>query len=42
MDKDFQEYKGGIYMRPETLFSNKFDSYLNESLRKKSFEEGFY
>ena len=38
IDKKTKDWKGGdfeIYLRPETLFGTKFESYLNEKITKK-------
>lgn len=50
IDKKFWDWKGTKfeqYMRPETLFGTKFESYLNQPVKKKTtkdikFDEDFY
>ncbi|MDU7069353.1 MAG: conserved phage C-terminal domain-containing protein [Clostridium perfringens] len=42
IDNKVKEWKGTEYekyLRPETLFGNKFEGYLNQGVNKKSYEE---
>lgn len=44
IDKKFEEWNGteqAIYLRPETLFGNKFDSYLNQKKAIKKSKSDF-